>query len=175
MKENLLFRRIQSEETKPLPAEKTAMPSSNTSSLLRHHLHKSLPDLNSPKNPRRNGRCVVGGKIRSASTDLDSCSSRSSSSRISRSSSVHLGSSTSSDDESSNEDEPHCFRRPPATLSRSERATTSDYASRSPSFKYETASLVQVITTNFPILGKIVKIKNKLPFREFLKTIFLES
>lgn len=134
----------------------TRIMTTTTSSLLRHHgvLHKSLPDLNSPKNARRNGRhgCPNGGKIRSASTDLDSCESGSScgsSSRMSRSSSVHLGSASSSDDESSaNEDEPHCFRRPggtgPTTLSRSERATTSDYASRSPSFKYETASLVQV-------------------------------
>lgn len=143
-----IFRRIQSEEA---PNSLTILPAPEIQTqrnlLLRNPiLHKSLPDLNSPKNARRRG-CGAGGKIRSASTDLESCSDGgSNSSRMSRSSSVHLDSGSSSgSDESSNESEAP-FSRPGARVgaSRSERATTSDYASRSPSFKYETTSLVQV-------------------------------
>ena len=151
------FRRIQSEEA---PASLTILPAPEIytqRSLLRNPvLHKSLPDLNSPKNARRRG-CGAGGKIRSASTDLESCSD--SSSQMSRSSSVHLDSGSSSGSaESSNESEAP-FSRPGARgsvgASRSERATTSDYASRSPSFKYETASLVQVIFTHL-ILDSLI-------------------
>ena len=147
------FRRIQSEEAPrslTIFASTTVVPEiHNQRHLVRNPvLHKSLPDLNSPKTSRRSRAC--GGKIRSASTDLESCSDADSgSSRISRSSSVHLdsGSSSSSDDESSNESDTPFSSRPGARsvgANRSERATTSDYASRSPSFKYETTSLVQV-------------------------------
>ena len=149
------FRRIQSEEAPTsmmiLPVTESIHTQRNL--LLRNPiLHKSLPDLNSPKNTKRGRGCGVrGGKIRSASTDLESCSDGESggSSRMSRSSSVHLDSGSNSSDESSNESETP-FSRPDANgrgsvgASRSERATTSDYASRSPSFKYETTSLVQV-------------------------------
>ena len=119
----------------------------NSLQLLRNHLlHKSLPDLNSPKLGRKSGRggCGYGGKMRSASTDLDSCSDCSgtgSSVRMSGSS----GSSAASGGESSMESEAQ-FQRTSRTRSSAgiERQTTSDYASRSPSFKYETSSLVQV-------------------------------
>jgi hypothetical protein len=154
------FRRIQSEEAPTslmiLPVSEAVQTQRNL--LLRNPiLHKSLPDLNSPKNAKRGrGGGVRGGKIRSASTDLESCSDGESggSSRMSRSSSVHLDSGSNSSDESSNESETP-FSRPDAGgrgsvgASRSERATTSDYASRSPSFKYETTSLVQVSLLKF--------------------------
>lgn len=148
-----VFRRIQSEEA---PTSITILPVSESIQAQRNLflrnpiLHKSLPDLNSPKNAKRGrGGGVKGGKIRSASTDLESCSDGGSS-RISRSSSVHLDtrSNSSGSDESSNESETP-FSRPGAGgrgsmgANRCERATTSDYASRSPSFKYETTSLVQ--------------------------------
>lgn len=151
-----VFRRIQSEEA---PTSITILPVSESIQAQRNLflrnpiLHKSLPDLNSPKNAKRGrGGGVKGGKIRSASTDLESCSDGGSS-RISRSSSVHLDtrSNSSGSDESSNESETP-FSRPGAGgrgsmgANRCERATTSDYASRSPSFKYETTSLVQVKT-----------------------------
>lgn len=152
--QSAIFRRIQSEETPtvltilPTPAEIQPLLHQQRQLIRNPVLHKSLPDLNSPKNTRRRG-CGAGGKIRSASTDLESCSDGGSSSPISRSSSVHLGSGSSSgSDESSNESEAP-YSRPGARgsvgASRSERATTSDYASRSPSFKYETTSLVQVL------------------------------
>ena len=170
VKENPPFRRFQSEETpnnknsSSIATMPTAMTTSNgpteaefpiTRVSLRHtSRHKSLPDLNSPKNGRRRGIYGrVDGKIRSASTDLDSDSASGRSSPIS-SSSVRLdsgGSTSSSDSAESCDDESEtqmrgrgCRMPSSSGGAKSERATTSDYASRSPSFKYETASLVQV-------------------------------
>ena len=123
-----------------------ATQSSGSLLLLRNHLlHKSLPDLNSPKLGKKSGRGgCYGGRMRSASTDLDSCSDCSgtgSSVRMSGSS----ASSAASGGESSLESEAHFQRTSrPRSSAGIERQTTSDYASRSPSFKYETSSLVQV-------------------------------
>lgn len=107
-------------------------------------LHKSLPDLNSPQTRRHHHRCV-SGRLRGASTDLGSCSECDTSPAMSRSSSVNLDSSSSS---SSTSSRPIAGRasseaRPRPRSAAGERAT-SDYASRSPSFKYETTSLAQV-------------------------------
>lgn len=144
-KEAPVFRRIQSEDATP----QVNQSQQQRAALARNPvLHKSLPDLNSPKSVRRRG---VGTKIRSASTDLDSCSGASgTSSRMSRTSSVNVDTSSSSD-ESSESAAPYCRTgaRSSVAASRSERATTSDYASRSPSFKHETSSLVQVRPNDF--------------------------
>jgi len=138
-----IFRRVPpNKETPTSQRVESFREATRSLNLLRNHLlHKSLPDLNSTKSRRRG--CF--GKIRSASTDLDSCSDCSnSSSRMSRSSSVRMSSSTSAaSGESSIESEAQFHRASRPRSAAGERTTTSDYASRSPSFKYETSSLVQ--------------------------------
>ena len=123
------------------PSVTSAMDSARMNFIRSAVLHKSLPDLNSPKSRHR----CVSGRLRGASTELGSCS-ECDSSQMSRSSSVNLNSSDSVSSESSNECNARIVpseTRPRPRSAAGERAT-SDYASRSPSFKYETTSLVQV-------------------------------